>query len=244
VLADPLTIVSAVCLVALGAMCQTGVGIGFSIIVAPFLMIVLGPSVAVPLLLLLNTLVSAVGCRGVHGRAEFDQIKTAIPACLFGIALGSLTYSVLPATFILATTGSMLIAGTLATFLVRGRIIKQSLYAVAALVGVATTWTATPGPLLVLGLMLFGFAATEVRRLVQPIALFTYGIALLPHLFVSGKQIIALPGLAVLLVATVVGSLLGLWLGPRLPDGLIASAIRLISIIAGSVLLYRAQTLQ
>ena len=232
----------AVCLLAAGAMCQTGVGIGFSIIVAPFLMIVIGPSMAVPLLLLLNTLVSAVGCRGVFGRTEFKQIKPAIPACLFGIALGSLTYSFLPEAFILAITGILLIAGTIATFLVRGRIIKQSLYVVSVFAGVATAWTATPGPLLVLGLIMFGFAATEVRRLVQPIALFAYGVALLPHLFVSGIQIVTLPGFVGLLLSTLVGSLLGLWLGPRLPGAIVASAIRLISIVAGLVLIVRSMT--
>lgn len=242
-LADPLTMTIAAILVMAGAMCQTGVGIGFSIIVAPFLMIVMGPSIAVPLLLLLNTLVSAVGCKGVSGCAEFDRVKPAIPACLIGIAVGSLTYSLLPAVFILTITGLVLIAGTIATFLVRGRIAKQSLYAVSLLAGVATAWTATPGPLLVLGLILFGFAATEVRRLVQPIALFAYGVALLPHLLVSGKQIVALPGFVVLVIATVAGSLLGLWLGPRLPGAIVTSAMRLISMVAGMVLIVRAMAL-
>jgi len=206
-------------------------------------MIFMGPSIAVPLLLLLNTLVSAIGCKGVLGRAEFSQIKPAIPACLAGIALGSLTYSFLPETFILALTGILLIAGTIATFLIRGTVAKQSLHAVSALSGVATAWTATPGPLLALGLILFGYAAKEVRRLVQPIALVAYGVALLPHLLINGKQLFSISGLWMLLVATVIGSLLGLWLGPRLAGGIITSVIRLISIIAGVLLLYRAISL-
>jgi len=152
VLVDPLTTMMAVSLVVAGAMCQTGVGIGFSIIVAPFLMIVIGPSMAVPLLLLLNTVVSAVGCKDVFGRDDFNQIKPAIPACLAGIVLGSVTYYFLPAAFILAITGILLVTGTLATFLIRGAVAKQRLHVVSALSGVATAWTATPGPLLALGI--------------------------------------------------------------------------------------------
>ena len=242
-LVDPLTTMMAVSLVVAGAMCQTGVGIGFSIIVAPFLMIVIGPSMAVPLLLLLNAVVSAVGCKDVLGRDDFNQIKPAIPACLAGIVLGSVTYYFLPAAFILAITGILLVTGTLATFLIRGVVAEQRLHVVSALSGVATAWTATPGPLLALGLLMFGYAASEVRRLIQPFALLAYGVALLPHLFISGKDIVTLPGLIVLLVATVVGSLLGLWLGPRLPGGIITSAIRLISIVAGVALLYRSLVL-
>ena len=44
----------------LGAILQVGIGIGFSIIAGPPAMIFLGTSVAVPILLLLNTIVSFV----------------------------------------------------------------------------------------------------------------------------------------------------------------------------------------
>ncbi|AZV80896.1 hypothetical protein EBB79_23480 (plasmid) [Parasedimentitalea marina] len=43
-----------------GAALQVGVGIGFSIVVAPLMMVLLGTATAVPVLLGLNTLVSAV----------------------------------------------------------------------------------------------------------------------------------------------------------------------------------------
>lgn len=228
--------------VLLGAILQVGTGIGFSIIAGPPAMVILGTSVAVPILLLLNTIVSAVATDWKVLYSDRRVIVTSIIGCLIGIGLGWLTYSLLSEAVVLGITATLLLIGvvtTLFTFSVK----TSGFVAVSGLSGLATIWAATPGPLMVFGLLALGRSPNEVRRLVQPIALVAYGVSLLFY-GMSGWQIITTaPALLIFVIATILGSLIGRLIGPYLPREVIVNTVRVISIFACITLYRRALTL-
>jgi len=224
-----------------GAAIQTGVGIGFSMIAGPVLMIALGPATAVPLLLLMNFVISGVAVSGSFASLPWKVL--AIPAgfSVLGIGLGIGVFSMLSEPVLLAITGLLLLIGGFATLIPAGRgTHRMLLFPISLSSGLATVWAATPGPLMALGLLLAGYPATQVRRLVQPIALIAYGIALALHVAFNPGRIAGFEGLWVCLFATVAGALAGLWIGPRLPGAVLTVAIQIISGIGGVVLLHRA----
>jgi uncharacterized membrane protein YfcA len=223
----------------IGAVLQVGVGIGFSIIAGPPMMVLLGTDVAVPLLLLLNTLVSAVATDWRLLRVEWAVIKTSLIGCVAGIALGALTFALLSEAVLLGITALLLTVGVAAT-LFKIRVGARVFLAISGLSGLATVWAATPGPLMVLGLIASGRDGGEVRKLVQPIALVAYGLALMLHIMSGRQSLFSTPGLLGLLGTAIVGSLLGRMFGKYLPVPLIATTIRVISILAAVVLFRRA----
>ncbi len=155
-----------------GAMLQVGVGIGFSILAGPPMMILLGTSTAVPVLLLLNTVVSAVATDRQVLKTDRQTIRTAIIGCLIGVVAGLTVYPWLSEAFVLALTASMLLIGLVTTLLPLRRSIGTTGFStLSGLSWLATVWAATPGPLMVFGLIAKGRPAKEVAKLVQPIAL-------------------------------------------------------------------------
>ncbi len=225
----------------IGAIIQVGVGIGFSIVVAPLMMILLGTSVAVPLLLLLNTFVSLIATDLSLWQRERATIKRAISTCLLGVALGLAVYPLLPEKLVLALTATLLLLGVLSSLVNLQNVNAQAGLAGSAVAsGLATVWAATPGPLLVFGLMVSGFSAQMTRRLIQPIALVAYSTAFLLHTLSYGSQLSQGHDVIGFCLTAVIGSLLGRTLGKHLPPRLITQAIRSISLLACLALFRRA----
>ncbi|TLP64441.1 hypothetical protein FEE96_11755 [Parasedimentitalea maritima] len=225
----------------LGAVLQVGVGIGFSIVAGPPMMVLLGTTVAVPVLLMLNTLVSAIAVDWRIWVAEKKTIKTAIVGCLLGVALGVVIYPYLSEQIVLILTGTLLLIGVLTTLLPHRSVAgTRGFAAISGLSGLATVWAATPGPLMVFGLIATGRSARDTRKLVQPIALVAYGVALLLHGLVDGVAFAQVSNVWAFVVATFFGSILGRVIGPLLPQHLIKNAIRIVSILACYALFRRA----
>nr|WP_302478088.1 TSUP family transporter [Ruegeria atlantica] len=227
--------------IGLGAMLQVGVGIGFSILAGPPMMILLGTSTAVPMLLLLNTVVSAVATDRQVLKTDRQTIRTAIIGCLVGVVVGLVVYPWLSEAFVLALTASLLLIGLVTTLLPLHRSIGAAGFStVSGLSGLATVWAATPGPLMVFGLIAKGRPAKEVAKLVQPIALVAYGIAFLLHSLSETQAFAYGPQLWGFVALTLIGSFFGRAVGPRLPQTLVTTAIRVVSLIACGVLFHRA----
>ncbi|WP_170571879.1 TSUP family transporter [Ruegeria atlantica] len=230
--------------IGLGATLQVGVGIGFSIIAGPPMMILLGTSTAVPVLLLLNTLVSAVATDRHVLKTESQTIRTAIIGCLVGIVAGLAVYPLLSEAFVLMLTASLLMIGVITTLLPLHRSIGTVGFStVSGLSGLATVWAATPGPLMVFGLIAKGRSVKDVAKLVQPIALVAYGIAFLLHSLSEAQAFSYGPQLWVFAALTLIGSFFGRAIGPYLPQSLVKTAIRVVSLIACFVLFHRAFTM-
>ena len=228
--------------VALGAVLQAGIGIGFSIIAGPLLFVQIGAEAAVPLLLLLNAMVSAVATPGAVGRGDRRLIFTAALACVAGITAGIAVYPLLTEPMVLGIAGGLLVFGAFAAFLPVSPAGKRALLPISGLSGLATVWAATPGPLMALGLILADHPASNVRKLVQPIALIGYTVAFLLHAIADWHAIFANPQLPALLVTAAIGSVVGRLIGPSLPRAVITNGIRGLSLLAGALLLHRALT--
>lgn len=224
-----------------GSVLQAGVGIGFSIVVAPVMMISLGISTAVPVLLLLNTLVSAAALDLRSWSLETKTILRSICSALIGIVAGLAVYSLFSEQALLLTTAAFLFAGLLANFVqvppVFGR---HGVVAFSGVSGLATAWTATPGPLIILGLLTSGRTAQEARVLVQPVAFVAYGAAFLLHGVLSSVRGTTAPGVEMLVVAAIIGGLTGRVVGRHLPQKLIKTAICVISVAACAALVRQA----
>ncbi|NVO55856.1 TSUP family transporter [Rhodobacteraceae bacterium B1Z28] len=227
--------------ICLGAMLQVGIGIGFSIVAGPPMMILMGTATAVPALLLLNTIVSVIATDWRILRVERKTITTAIIGCLIGVVLGLAVYPFLSEKFVLALTGALLLIGVVTTLIpLRAAIGTSGFATVSGLSGLATVWAATPGPLMVFGLIAKGRSARDVSKLVQPIALVAYGTAFLLHGLSDWQSIPLGPELWAFVGVTIFGSLSGRVVRPYLPQSLIKTAIRVISLVACYVLLQRA----
>ncbi|MCP5074854.1 MAG: hypothetical protein GY947_16385 [Rhodobacteraceae bacterium] len=235
-LTDPLFLMLAALI---GAVLQVGVGIGFSIVAGPPMMLALGTETAIPLLLLLNTIVSAVASDWRLLRPESKIIRTSLIGTVVGIGLGALTFTLLSEAFLLGITATLLLIGVVATLL-SVQVSTRWFLTISGFSGLATIWAATPGPLMVLGLLSVGRNAAEVRKLVQPIALVAYGLALSLHLL-SGRPVFSMaPELVGFVAATIAGSLVGKAVGRYLPVPLIVNTVRIISILAALALFRRA----
>lgn len=227
-----------------GSVLQAGVGIGFSIVVAPVMMISLGVTTAVPLLLLLNTLVSAAAIDRRSWPAANRMITRSVLSALAGICIGLTVYSLFSEKALLLITAAFLLAGLMVNFFpvppVFGR---HGVVAFSGISGLATVWTATPGPLIILGFLTSGRSAPEARVLVQPVAFFAYGSAFLLHAASSGLAFFSAGGVEALIVVAIAGGMLGRFAGKHLPQKLIKTAICAISAAACVALVRQAYLL-
>lgn len=237
----PLEVLILLLCIVLGAAIQVGIGIGFSIVVAPLMMILLGTATAVPVLLMLNTLVSAVAIDLKLWHRESKLISNAIISCLVGILIGLMIYHLLSESLVLTLTAGLLLIGVITSVLPKWLAIGPSGFkSISGLSGLATVWAATPGPLMVLGLLAIGRSAHDTRTLVQPIAFVAYGAAFILHCVSEWAPFAQAQRLPEFALAALFGSLLGRLLGPRLPQGAIAMSIRVISIFACAALFQQA----
>lgn len=226
-----------------GALLQVGIGIGFSILVGPIIFVQIGTASGVPLLLLLNIVVSAVATPGSIKKTEHSIVARTAIASTIGIGIGILIYQILSEAMVLAIAGGLLILAALSTFLPVSNWGKRAFLPVSGLSGLATVWAATPGPLMALSLILAGFPAEKIRTLVQPIALIGYSVAFGLHMLATGYKTLDYPQVIILLGIAVCGSIAGRKLGPYLPQSLITNGIRGLALLAGVILILRATEL-
>lgn len=107
--------------IAIGALLQVGIGIGFSIVVGPLLFLQLGTGSAVPMLLLLNFVVSLVAVPGSFQKSESRAVGLSAMACVVGIGAGISIYPYLSEATVLAIAGVLLAFGAMTTLLPKNR---------------------------------------------------------------------------------------------------------------------------
>jgi len=208
------------------------------------MMILLGTSAAVPLLLLLNTVVSAVATARQVLKTDRQTVRKAITGFPVGGVAGRSVYPWLSEAIVLTLTASLLLIGLLTTLLPLRRAVGTAGFStIFGLSGLATVWAATPGPLMVFGLIAKGRQAKDVAKLVQPIALVAYGIAFLLHSLSAPQAFTYGPQIWGFVALTLIASLRGRIVGPYLPQTLVTAAIRVVSLLACGVLFLRAFTI-
>jgi uncharacterized membrane protein YfcA len=223
-----------------GGLVQSGVGIGFSIVVGPMLVLAIGAKAAVPVLLFLNFAVSAVAVAGFRRADAGAAFAATLFASLAGIALGAALFPFLSEMLLTLAMAALLLLGAATASLRPGRSGPPLVIGAGLLAGAATAWTATPGPIMALGLLMSGYSGEVVRRLLQPIALLAYGVAFAATGPATWAAVADLPLTLPLTAGALAGTALGLAIGPRLPAKFLILAIRVLAAIAGLVLIARA----
>ena len=94
-----------------GALVQVAIGIGFSVIAGPLLVVGLGAKTAAPVLLLMNFVVSGIGILGLRNIAGGAAVGQSMVGALIGIALGAITFPSLSETFVSLAMAVMRLGG-------------------------------------------------------------------------------------------------------------------------------------
>ncbi len=235
---------AALALVLLGAGVQVAVGAGLSVVCGTFLLLTLGPSLAVSVLLILNLIVSLAATAAAPRLVLWRDVALVSLAAL----LGSVTAEILP-----PLPGPMLKPVTACVLIVialrrpsfsKGARTRLSLLPIALggfLSGVLTVWTATPGPVVPATLSQAGRTGDEIRRTMQPISIIGYGIGIACVGAADMAGALQWSGLPLLSAGALVGSAGGLYLRRFVRPGWVVATVR--SIAAGAALILLASWL-
>ena len=225
-------------LVAAGAAIQVAVGAGLSIVCGAALFLWLGTAVGIPVLLLLNLLVSLVATALGGVRLRWGDVALSSGSILLGCAAAAVLPSI-PEAALKGITAAVLLLAALPrpTAPVTGFDKGWAGIAGAGIVtGMLTLWTASPGPVTPVALARAGRSGDEVRRVMQPVSCVGYGVALavagLPTTSATGAGI-----LWSLITACLAGAGCGFMLRPRTEPGRVVKLIRLIAVAAAALLL-------
>ncbi|UZO94408.1 hypothetical protein [Roseomonas mucosa] len=225
-------------LVAAGAAIQVAVGAGLSIVCGAALFLWLGTAVGIPVLLLLNLLVSLVATALGGVRLRWGDVALSSGSILLGCAAAAVLPSI-PEAALKGITAAVLLLAALPrpTAPVTGFDKGWAGIAGAGIVtGMLTLWTASPGPVTPVALARAGRSGDEVRRVMQPVSCVGYGVALavagLPTTSATGAGI-----LWSLITACLAGAGCGFMLRPRIEPGRVVKLIRLIAVAATALLL-------
>ncbi|MBX6390737.1 MAG: sulfite exporter TauE/SafE family protein [Frankia sp.] len=136
-----------------GATTQRITGLGFSLVTAPFLVLLLGPYAGVSLNNLLAALVAASTLATCWRLVDVERARVLVPAGLLGVLPGVLAARLLPAAPLQVLVGGLIIVGLLlTTSSPRARVRSTTpVHACAGLAsGFMTATSGTGGPSLVL----------------------------------------------------------------------------------------------
>lgn len=235
-----LLVMTCIALVAAGAAIQVAVGAGLSIVCGAALFLWLGTGAGVPVLLLLNLLVSILGTALGGVRLRWGDVALASGSILLGCAAAALLPPI-PEAALKAMTAAVLLLAALPRRPARGAASAsdqdwKGIAGAGVVTGMLTLWTASPGPVTPVALARAGRSGNEVRRVMQPVSCVGYGVALavtgLPSTSATGAGL-----LWSLIAACLVGAGCGFTLRPRIEPGRVVTLIRLIAVVAAGLLL-------
>lgn len=213
----PETVV-AVLAVAVGAAAQRVTGLGFALLAAPFLVLVLGPREGVVLANALGALVSALVLTRTWRLVDWSRVRRLLAGSLVAVPLGGLVVRALPGPVLLLTVGALCtLAVTAAWFGPAWPWLGSRAGSAGSgfLSGLFSVTAGTGGPPLTIYAVSTGWAAAAFSASVQPVLLSNGLFALA----VKGApaNLLLLAGCAVaVLVGVVAGSRLGRHLSPAL----------------------------
>ncbi len=232
--------IGCVVLVVSGAAIQVAAGAGLSVVCGTPLILLLGPSVGIPVLLCLNLLVSIVATACGFAGVRWADAALASGATLAGCGIA---WSLPPISDVVlkVMTACMLVVIALP----RPPVPEDRPSALSVRIGVAlaslasgalTVWTATPGPIVPVAFARAGLSGADIRRTMQPISVVGYGVALA---CVGAVPVISAGTalLAWLVGATIVGTALGFLLRSVIAPARVVLLIRSIAAVAALLLL-------
>lgn len=230
----------AVAAVLLGGVLQSATGTGFAMLAAPVLTAVHGPQQSVATLALLGPVVSALTLGEVR-RPEILR-RTAVLLTLAGIpgmAVGVVVLKHAPVDVLRVLVAVAVLGGVVA--IGRGAKVRGSAAGPGFLSGVLSTSTGLSGPPMVLYLLGHRARPTEVRDTLAAVFLVT-GVLTIAALAL-GDVLDPAPQMLLLLVATVVGQVLGRLIFRRLGERHRAATLGVLVLCALVALVPAAQAL-
>lgn len=103
----PAETVAAVLAVMVGAATQRVTGLGFALLSAPFLVLLLGPREGVVVANALGALTSAMVLVGGWAQVDWSRVRRLLPGSLVAVPMGALLVHTLPGPALLATVGGL-----------------------------------------------------------------------------------------------------------------------------------------
>lgn len=218
-----------------GAVAQRSTGMGFALLAAPFLTLVLGPFEGILVANVCGTVASALNLTQVWRDVDWRRALVLVPTGVVGVIPGAIAVLLAPSAPLMVGVSVVVIAGLALTMLLRGRTLPNS-RALAATGGLASGFmnvtAGVGGP----GVVIYARATAWPHRHFAATAQLhfcTLGVASL----VAKQSLPTLPwsGWTALAVALVGGLLVGNRLSTRL-DPALAMRLVMIVAIAGAVI--------
>ena len=221
--------------VLVGALAQRSTGMGFALLSAPFLVLVLGPFEGILVTNLCGAMSSALNVLAQRHDVDWPRAAVLVPMGVVGVIPGAVAVMLIPEAPLMVAVSAVVIAGLALTLLLRGRTLPRS-RALGAAGGLASGFmnvtAGVGGP----GVVIYARATGWPHR--QFAATAQLQFLVLSVVSLAAKR--SLPTLdplswAVLVIALLAGTIAGSWLGPRIPPER-AMQIVLVLAVAGSLI--------
>jgi uncharacterized membrane protein YfcA len=223
-------------------------GFGFSLVTVPVLVLLLAPRTAVPVILVLSTLINLFLYRGVRGKGDLKRIRLLMIAGTASLPVGTYLLASIDARPLKVLIGVVISFFALAFLAGWRRPVaceKAGLVATGVASGILNGVTSTSGPPVILFLANQGMTKDAFRASLVTYFLFL-NLATLPIYLAAGLLSLGVMAQAGFLVpAMVVGALVGSRLTSRVPEKafrilamLMVLATGLMSTLSGAGLLW------
>ncbi|MER5455628.1 sulfite exporter TauE/SafE family protein [Micromonospora sp. NPDC002389] len=224
----------AVVAVALGATAQRLTGLGFALVAAPFLVVLLGPHTGVTLANVLSIAICLIVLAGTFRHLERRLAATLAAGAVIAVPLGALVVRTLPTPVLLIGVGTLTAGSVL--WVVAGRELRLLRRRGGAVVaglasGFCNTTAATGGPPLAVYAASTGWPQRAFVPSVQLVGLVSNGLSVAA----KGPPAVSLPFIAICGVAMAAGLLGGQFLTRRVSEAQ-ARRVMLLLALGGSLL--------
>ena len=205
-------------------------GFGFAVLAAPLYLIFLDPARAIQLVIIISTVLSMVVLRGLlPAIAPWLLLRLALGS-LVGLPLGLVAFRYADPILVRAAAGAMIFGFAILMAVSRGRSGQPGQgkhwtgfamspgrdLAAGAVAGIATALVGTPGPPVLIYLLLAGAAARTVRATLLAFFALSYGVTLASHAATIGIPATTWLAAGILIPFAFLGGFAGRPIGDRL----------------------------
>jgi uncharacterized protein len=205
-------------------------GFGFAVLAAPLYLLFLDPARAIQLVIIISTALSIVVLRGMFAAIAPWLLLRLTLGGLVGLPLGLAAFRYADLTLVRAVAGAMIFGFAILMAISRGRSGQPGQakhwtafamspgrdLAAGAVAGIATALVGTPGPPVLIYLLLAGAAARTVRATLLAFFALSYGVTLVSHAATIGIPAATWLAAGILIPFAFLGGLAGRPIGDRL----------------------------
>lgn len=233
-----LALVGAGFIVFAGSLVQRLTGMGLSLVASPFLVLVLGPQLGVQTILVIGTMHCTLTTVTLRRDVNWRRAALLIATAAVGLLPGLWLVRSLPTAWLLVTVGAVTIVALLFSLTTRRNRLFEGTHGVVVTGGVSGFMTATAavgGPPLAI------YARTNSWRYTEYLATVQAYFAAINLLTLVGRGLPVLPAVAwvVLMIAALLGLLIGHPLSRRIDEKYAHAAIIIVAFVGSVATLIR-----